>query len=1613
MYPKINQLMRKTMRASYMLGVVLLIAGMLLSAMNQPALAASAPVTPPPPVDNDDVIVEPEPVETAVPDDPAPPEEDPLPTEDPAPTVSPVTPREDPIHSNDSDGDGVGEGDNCPYIANPDQADANQNGIGDACEDTQAANVPSAVHDFSVSMNGVFVEFTHIGPASFSYSWNFGDGNSSSEENPLHEYAAAGTYSVTLTVVETEGASPIAVTKAVVVTDTVLPAMVCDFSLSHDGGDTPTVPLTVSFNNLSENADSFTWTFGDGSGSILTNPTHTYTTAGTFNILLVCSRPGETLQATGQVSIAPATSSLSATFVSTQASPADLFTFNFDATAVSTGTITGYAWTFGDGGSSSEEDPTHTYAAPGTYYVHLVVTDSLGNTVHAFGAVEIYVGAPAPLPAFSVSPQTGPAPLEVSISNETSGGPVTQWSWNFGDGYTLVTTDNLPSLEHTYTSIGTYTITLNASGPGGSGTTYKQVVVTVNDTPVQAQFSHEFVGSYGPDGQQVCFSNDSTGPVASFQWNLASGGASTEMNPCAYFTEGTYIIELRVVGTSGQISTASKRLNVVPNTIPPIASFNVNATSGTTVTNFNFTDTSTGVITNWSWDFGDGSALVTTRNVSNKRFNTAGAYVVTLTVTGPGGSSSASKTLTITAVTPTCAIGIQPDIVRAGDTVTLTGFANNLPAGVTATAWDWTISNPAQALSGQVVTFLAATPSFTASLRVTLSDGSFLNCARSRTVYAADFIYATCSATPNDPSVGQVVNFNVNPSLPAGVTVASYQWNFNGEGSAAIKTPTFSFSTIGAKNVSVLVTSSTGSQTTAVCNVTVYDQQSLSVQVDPETELLPYTVTFTAVGGPRAFSGFVWTLPDGSTAYGQSVDYIVTTAGDQWASVVGTWKYGELTASGKTVGYTTTTIQAAFTPDKWTGVVPVEICFTDESVSETPITSWLWDLGNGETSTEQNPCTTYTVAGDYTVTLTINNTAGLTAMATNNIKVFSVVQGGSTFTVDPSNTTTICFTVSMQPGETVVMWDFGDGTVVYLQPSDDPNLCHTYASGGDYEVTMVVQGAIGQYAVRRVVTVSEPIVDLSLSHRCGDEGIEWLVTNPNTYPVTISFSVTGISGGTGTVAANETAIYATTPLGTARNASVSWTAADEVTRSYTDSAAADECTTSNTLTLTYQCGFADETTYTWQVVNTTGYTIDFTWDVTSTALSGGGTVGPNGSTSFTTPIQSFPTRETQTLNVYVGETLITSQNSGTPCKADLTLSPVCTENNEISWVLSNPNADLSFDYSFSLDSGAAVGAGSIAGGQTLSIHTSSNGGHSMVVTYTGVDGSRQVSAQSSAFQCVPPGDLSVTFTCNLEDNSVDWRVSNPNGYEVDFEYYIDRAPEGEPDGTGTAAANASGVAFTSTSGGGHTVTIVWMQPDEETRSASNTSGEFFCVPPVELDLTYACPTGSATRQIRWTVLNPNGYDVAFSWYLDRAPTGAADGSGVVPGGTVGEPGSLEFLTTSGGAHTVYIVYGEGEGSSETSESTAANYCKPPKEGNPDPTPTPGGGGGAGGGNLPALLPPANTGDVLIPVTGADLRQLPFAVAVQRWLTNLGLLLLGVGMVLNGLTRRPRRGQPPL
>ena len=287
------------------------------------------------------------------------------------------------------------------------------------------------------------------------WAWDFGDGTGSTEPNPAHTYARTGSYTVSLTVTNEAGGTSTRVRTAYVDVVPVTP----EFTGAPLSGR---VPLSVKFTDATTGVPvRYQWDFGDGTGSTEKSPTHLYAFAGTYTVTLTVwdgADNASTRTRTAYVTALPLTAEFTGTPTSGGAPLVVRYT---DATL---GTPIRWSWDFGDGTSSEERSPTHTYSSPGTYTVVLTVWDAAGNVSTRTRAG--YVTAHPVTADFVGTPAAGPAPLLVSFSDRSLGTPTT-WLWEFGDRQT----STVRNPAHTYKRPGRYTVKLTVSDARGDTST--------------------------------------------------------------------------------------------------------------------------------------------------------------------------------------------------------------------------------------------------------------------------------------------------------------------------------------------------------------------------------------------------------------------------------------------------------------------------------------------------------------------------------------------------------------------------------------------------------------------------------------------------------------------------------------------------------------------------------------------------------------------------------------------------------------------------------------------------------------------------------------------------------------------------------------------------------------------------------------------------------------------------------------------------------------------------------------------------------------------------------------------------------------------------------------
>lgn len=371
---------------------------------------------------------------------------------------------------------------------------------------TQVVIYPQPTADFTATTvcQGNATQFTSTsttnptGQSISSYQWNFGDGGTSTQQNPTHTYTQPGTYTVTLTV-NCGGICSDTKTQTV----TVIAQPDCSFNATTVCCGNPTQFTSTA---TGQNISSYQWNFGDGQTGSGATTSHTYAQPGTYTVThTVATGNGDCSDTETMTVTVLAQPICNFNYIATCAgSPVEFW-------STSTGAdITSYQWDFGDGQNGVGETVNHTYTQPGTYYVTHTV--SIANNACNDEMTQAVTVLPLPTANFTFTTVCAGTPTE--FTSTATGQDITIYHWNFGDGQT----GSGQNVTHTFAQAGTYEVTHTVSSSDGICEDILTQTVTVNAMP-SANAGPDQTISYGGTAQ---LSGSAGTGTYSFHWEPAN-----------------------------------------------------------------------------------------------------------------------------------------------------------------------------------------------------------------------------------------------------------------------------------------------------------------------------------------------------------------------------------------------------------------------------------------------------------------------------------------------------------------------------------------------------------------------------------------------------------------------------------------------------------------------------------------------------------------------------------------------------------------------------------------------------------------------------------------------------------------------------------------------------------------------------------------------------------------------------------------------------------------------------------------------------------------------------------------------------------------------------------
>lgn len=933
------------------------------------------------------------------------------------------------------------------------------------CGDTVAvANyitvLPKPVANFSVDDSAACItpatfNFTDLSTGAVAWNWDFGDGNTSNQQNPSHVYTANGDFSVCLIITAANGCQ-----------DTFCLATPIQIAPPNGGfSASPTEgcdPLTVQFTDQSVAPDqivSWEWDFGGGTPATSTvqNPTATFA-QGNYNITLIIQTLGGCTDTVVSVGLIKVGTPPIADFTVDKDTVCVNETLTFSSAFTNPGWS--YEWDFMYEPDSSfnvmatTDSAIFAYPDTGLFNVALIIEN---NGCRDTMIKNDFVFASPPVAKIAALDSIVCGVPGVFTFVDSSTGPIDVWEWSI-DGTFYSNQQNPPPFTTSVLGLHDVKLIVTYSLTGCIDSTqsiFRLGNPVANFTSPDTEGCRRFLAPFTNSSQNA----------TSYSWRFGDNGTSGAINPNhLYQNTGLYTVTLIATDAFGCRDTLVRPDYI--SVIGPKANFAADTLQGCPPFLVQFSDSSTAfntTITNWSWDFDDplsGPNNASTLRNPNHSFNQAGTFDIQLTVTdNQGCQDSITFNNYVTVTFPEPDFSVDNDTTCSGSTINF----SNLSAGVGLSYfWDFgdgtgtsTLPNPSYAY--------ADTGLYTVTLVATDLNGCVDSIVKQNFVYV-ELFEANFSGTP---TVGICPPLNTLFSDSTIGNAVSWQWDFgDGVGISFLRNPGYTYIAPGNYDVTLVATHANG------CRDTVVKQD------------------FVQLAGPNGN----YVIDPVGACFGDSICLTITTVGadtitvdfDNGASIIsqadsnnavvmcytypapGTYTPAVILEDAQGCQYALPqrdSVQIYRLPQAEIGVTdsifctPATIGFSDlTAIGDTAIVNWAWSFGDGGTATVANPPHLYDTAGVYTINLLVTDGYGCVDSTTRTVEglegTIANFVASDTFGCAPLTSQFVDLSTNIPA--IAWEWSFGDNDSAFIQ-----NPVHTYADDGLYEVTLVVFDSLG------------------------------------------------------------------------------------------------------------------------------------------------------------------------------------------------------------------------------------------------------------------------------------------------------------------------------------------------------------------------------------------------------------------------------------------------------------------------------------------------------------------------------------------------------------------------
>ncbi|HEV8079696.1 MAG TPA: PKD domain-containing protein [Chitinophagaceae bacterium] len=964
-------------------------------------------------------------------------------------------------------------------------------------------------HSGCISDSVFFKDNTNYVPGTSSYKWywNFGDGTTDSVRNPKHLFTTPGVYNVKFSLISNVGClSDTSVKQIIIATKPI-----AKFGISNPSCANKSITF---FDSSSAAAPGvlvkWVWDYGDGnidSFTVSTNPTHTYSTAGAYNVRL-------TVQSNTGCNSIPYVFPLTV-------HPNPVVNFNsppvclptgvaqfFDSSSIADNSESGfkYLWNFGDQNSGalnidSVKNPIHNYSSAGPFSVKLQVTSKDGCTSDTTKILSTVYAQPTS--AFSVNAE--------NCFNDTTfftdqssgqGNTITSWYWNFGDGQTSASQN--PS--HLFATANTYTVKLVVKTDKGclSDTLTKQVIV--NPLPTAGFTTSTPIC----ETKAITFTNTSTanaGNIIVWKWNFGDSSV-LNLNSGAPFTHtytnaGTYTVTLSVEtdkGCKSAVKTNQITINPQPQPgfiLPEVCLRDAFA---------QFIDTSkiaSGSIITWAWNFGDPtSGALNISNAQNPphKYNAIGNYPVTLTITSNNGCiATLTQTLTVNGDVPVANFNaLNPSGLCANDSVAIQDASSVNFGSITKVEIYWDNNGTPVVfdtddfpLPGETYKHLYPNLQTSKTYTIRYRAYSGISCVAERIkniiVNAAPKVqFLALRDTCLNINSFQLTQASEIGSVP-GTGVYSGPGITNSSGIFDAK-----IAGVGTHTIRYTFTSSKG--------CVDYKEQPITILAPPvadlnfsspdcETKAITFSDISTATAG--TITTWTWNFGDGSPVVVKNTSAPFTHV---FASA-NTYNVTLTVTTGNGCNSSATAKSVKVNPLPMVDFSLPKTCLPNANAQFNDMSTitdgtaaqftYSWNFGDpnsgsANTSTLKNPAHIYSALGPYNVTLQVTSSSGCVK---DTVKVYNDIhpQPKANFTFSPASVclgASINFTDQSNGLDGSIQqyqWNFGDNTTASQQ-----NPSHTFNTAGTYNVRLFIinsQGCNSDTVTKSMIVYPYPVVN--------------------------------------------------------------------------------------------------------------------------------------------------------------------------------------------------------------------------------------------------------------------------------------------------------------------------------------------------------------------------------------------------------------------------------------------------------------------------------------------------------------------------------------------------------